>query len=144
MIVNGMKERKLGEFDWKCKDASCYFQSMETYSQWSNSAKLKIRELKKGATMKLTQSADQYESYDPSHTAHDNYHLDGHVPKMVVSGETNDISLFFECDFWEWDKFLDKVVTFPGNPLVLGEYLGLTIDVGLVMIQCIMKANVKI
>ena len=56
MIVDNAKEMKLGEFDWKCKEASCYLQSMEPYSPWSNSAERQIRELKKGAARKLTRS----------------------------------------------------------------------------------------
>jgi hypothetical protein len=56
MIVDGAKEMKLGEFARKCTEASCYLQSTEPYSQWSNSAKREIRELKKGATRKLTRS----------------------------------------------------------------------------------------
>jgi hypothetical protein len=56
MIVDDSKEMKLGEFAWKCKEASCCFWSMEPYSPWSNSAKCEIRELKKGAARNLTMS----------------------------------------------------------------------------------------
>ncbi len=36
MIVGNMKEMKTGEFARKCKEASCYLQSTEPYSPWSN------------------------------------------------------------------------------------------------------------
>ena len=52
----GAKEMRLGEFAQKCKEATCYLQSTKPYSPWSNSTKREIRELKKGATRKLTQS----------------------------------------------------------------------------------------
>jgi hypothetical protein len=54
MIVDNAKEMKLGEFAWKCNEASCYLQSMEPYSPWSNSTECEIGELKKGAARKLT------------------------------------------------------------------------------------------
>eukprot|EP00804_Cyclotella_cryptica_P012541 CCRYP_019921-RA/>CCRYP_019921-RA protein AED:0.43 eAED:0.43 QI:0/-1/0/1/-1/1/1/0/150 len=78
MIVDGTKEMKMEEFARKCNEALCYLQSTEPYSPWSNSAKREIRELKKGAARKLTQSgapqrlwyfALEYESYVRSHTA---------------------------------------------------------------------------
>jgi hypothetical protein len=66
------KEMKLREFTKKCKEASCYLQSMEPYSSWSNSTEHEIRELKKGTGRKLTRSgapcrlwcfALEYEAY---------------------------------------------------------------------------------
>jgi hypothetical protein len=30
MIVNGVKEMKLGQFAWKCKEASCYLRGTKT------------------------------------------------------------------------------------------------------------------
>ena len=56
MIVDNEKEMKLGDFAWKCKEATCYLQGTQPYSPWSNSAKCEIRELKKGAARKLTWS----------------------------------------------------------------------------------------
>eukprot|EP00804_Cyclotella_cryptica_P022264 CCRYP_020542-RA/>CCRYP_020542-RA protein AED:0.22 eAED:-0.25 QI:0/0/0/0.5/1/1/2/0/420 len=132
MIVDGAKEMRLGEFAWKCKEASCLLQSTEPYSPWSNSAEREIRELKKGAARKLTRSgaplrlwcfALEYEAYVRSHTAHDIYCLDGRVPEMVVSGETADISHFCEFGFWDWVKFRDQGIAFPGDALILGKVL---------------------
>eukprot|EP00804_Cyclotella_cryptica_P020249 CCRYP_010925-RA/>CCRYP_010925-RA protein AED:0.44 eAED:0.44 QI:0/0/0/1/0/0/2/0/119 len=119
MNVDGAKEMKMGEF-------AC----TEPYSPWSNSAKHEIRELKKGAAWKLTRSgapqwlwcfALEYESYVWSHTTHDIYCLDGRVPETVVLGETADISPFCEFGFWDWVKFRDQGVAFPGDALVLGK-----------------------
>jgi hypothetical protein len=61
-----------------------------------------------------------------------------------VSGETADISPFCEFGFWDWVKFRDKGVPYPDDALVLGKYLGPSIDVGPAMTQCIMKANGEI
>jgi hypothetical protein len=153
MIVDGAKEMKLGEFARKCKEASCYLQSMEPYSPWSNSAEHEIRELKKGAARKLTRSgaprwmwcfALECESYVCSHTAHDIYCLDSRVHETIVSGETADIRPFCEFGFWDWVQFRDHGIAFPDNALVIGKYLGPSIDVGKAMTQRIMKANGEI
>jgi len=153
MIVDNAKEMKLAEIARKCKEASCYLQSMESYSPWSNSSEREIRELKMGATRKQTWSGEprqlwcfalEYESYIRSHTAHDIYRLDGRVPKTVVSGETADTSSFCEFGSWDWVKFREKGVAFPDDTLVLGKYLGSSIDVGPAMTQLIMKANGEI
>jgi hypothetical protein len=153
MIIDGAKEMKLGEFAQKCKEAHCYLQSMEPYSPWSNSAKREIRELKKGAARKLTQSgaprqmwcfALEYKLYVRLHTTHDIYRLDGRVPKTVVSGETADICPFCEFGFWDWVKFREQGVAFPGDAMVLDKYLGPSIDVGLAMTSRILKANGKL
>ena len=85
----------------------------------------------------------EYESYIHSHTAHDIYSLDERVPETVVSGETADISPFCEFGFWDWVKFRDQGVAFPDDALVLGKYLGPSIDVGPAMTSQVMKANGK-
>jgi hypothetical protein len=153
MIVDSVREMKLGEFAQKCKEASCHLQSTEPYSPWSNSAKYEIRELKKGAARKLTQSGAprglwrfvlEYQSYVHSHTADDINSLDGWVPETVASGETADISPFCEFGFWDWVKFQETGAPYPDNTLVLGKYLGPSIDVDSTMTQRIMKANGEI
>jgi hypothetical protein len=65
-------------------------------------------------------------------------------PKMVISGETADISPFFEFCYWNWVRFGDKDITFPDDVLVLGKYHGLNIDVGHAIMQCVTKANGKV
>ena len=86
----------------------------------------------------------EYKSYVRSHTAHDIYCLDCHVPETVVSGETADISPFCEFGFWDWVKFREKRVAFPYDTLVLGKYLGPSKYMGPAMTQRIMKANGEI
>ena len=81
----------------------------------------------------------EYKSYVRLHTAHDFYRLDGRVPETVVTGETADISPFCEFGFWDWDKVREHGVAFPDDAMVLGKYLGPSIDVGPAMTSCIMK-----
>jgi hypothetical protein len=108
MIVDNAKEMKLGEFARKCKEAHCYLRSTEPYSSWSNSVEREMRELKKGAARKLTRSgaplrmwcfALEYKSYAHSHTTHDIFQLDGHVPEMVVSGKLPTLALSVRSAF---------------------------------------------
>ncbi|KAL7487724.1 hypothetical protein ACHAW6_013295 [Cyclotella cf. meneghiniana] len=152
MIVDSANEMRLGEFAQKYNDAMYSLWGTEPYSPWSNSTKREIRELKKGAARKLTRSgaprrlwcfALEYESYVRSHTAHDIFQLDGHVPKMVILGETADISPFCKFGFWDWVKFRDKGVAFPDDQMVLGKYLGPSIDARPAMMQHVMKAKVN-
>eukprot|EP00804_Cyclotella_cryptica_P024181 CCRYP_019499-RA/>CCRYP_019499-RA protein AED:0.42 eAED:0.48 QI:0/0/0/1/0.5/0.33/3/0/265 len=44
-------------------------------------------------------------------------------PETVVSGETSDISPFCEFGFWDWVKFRDQGVAFPGGALAFGKVL---------------------
>ncbi|KAL7474927.1 hypothetical protein ACHAW6_000870 [Cyclotella cf. meneghiniana] len=53
MIVDGAKEMRLGEFAWKCKEATCYLWGAQPYSPWSNSDEREIGEIKKGTARKL-------------------------------------------------------------------------------------------
>jgi hypothetical protein len=62
----------------------------------------------------------------------------------VVYGKIADISSFCEFVVWDRVKFQEKGVTFPCDTLVLGKYLGPSIDVGPAMTQHIMKANGEI
>ncbi len=62
--------------------------------------------------------------------SHDIFKLDREVPETIMSGETANISQFCEFGWYEWVKFCSTTVSFPEDPLVLGKYLGLSIDVG--------------
>ncbi len=47
-----------------------------------------------------------------------------------MSGNTANISQFCELGWYEWVKFHSITVSFPEDLLVLGKYLGLSIDIG--------------
>ncbi len=64
------------------------------------------------------------------HMAHNIFKLDGEVPETMMSSETADIREFCELGWDEWVKFCSITVSFPEDPLVLGKYLGPSIDVG--------------
>ena len=59
------------------------------------------------------------ETYIRSNTAHEIYKLDGDVPKTVMSGETSDMSQFFELDCFEWVMFQNETAEHPDNELKL-------------------------
>ncbi|KAL7476070.1 LOW QUALITY PROTEIN: hypothetical protein ACHAW6_001951 [Cyclotella cf. meneghiniana] len=134
MIVDNAKEIKLREFSWKCKEAICYLQGTKSNSPWSNSTEHEKRKLtQSGVPRWLWCFALEYKSYVCSHTAHDIFQ--GHAPETVVLGKTADISPFCEFGFWDSFKFQDRDVAFPDNQLVLGKYLGISIDMGPLMMQ---------
>ena len=149
-IVDGSLEQVKGEFRRKLKEASCRLKQTEPYSPWQNAAEGNIRELKKGAGRKMIKSGSPkklwddclvLESYIRSNTAHDIYMLHGEVPETIMSGETSDISQFCEFEWYEWVKFRDSAVQFPEDSLVLGRYLGPSIDVGPALTAKILKQN---
>ena len=70
--------------------------------------------------------------------------LNGEVPETIMSGETSDISQFCEFEWYEWVYFRDTVVSFPEDKLVLGRYLGPSIDVGPALTAKILKQNGEI
>jgi hypothetical protein len=77
------------------------------------------------------------------HTTHDIVQLDGRVPETVVLGKTAVISPYCELGFWDRVEFREQGVAFPDDALVLGKYLGPSIDVGLAMTSRVMKADGK-
>eukprot|EP00804_Cyclotella_cryptica_P029441 CCRYP_013347-RA/>CCRYP_013347-RA protein AED:0.44 eAED:0.44 QI:0/0/0/1/0/0/3/0/121 len=118
MIVDGAKEMRLGEFARKCKEASLPLAEHGALFSMGT---------QKGAARKLTRSgalAGCVRGLCPPHTAHDIYRLDGRVPETVVSGETADISPFCEFGFWDWVKFRDQGVAFPGDASHFWQVLG--------------------
>ncbi len=71
----------------------------------------------------------EYEAYVRSHVAHDIVKLDGEVPKTIMSGKTAKISQFCELSWYKWVKYCSTTISFPEDPLVLGKYLGPSIDI---------------
>ncbi len=53
MVMDSLKEQKLGKFCPKLQDASCEKRTKELYSPWQNAAEQEINVLKKGAGWKL-------------------------------------------------------------------------------------------
>ena len=59
----------------------------------------------------------------------------------MVQGETSDISLFCELEWYGWVKYRDNTAPHLQDKLKLGRYLGLSIDIGPAMRAKILKAN---
>ena len=55
MTIDGSKEQTLGTFRKKCREADCPIKQIEKDSPFANSAEREIREIKKGAGVKMTQ-----------------------------------------------------------------------------------------
>lgn len=65
--------------------------------------------------------------------------LKGETPATVVSGETADISEFADHGLYDWIKFRDTIMAYPDSRMVLGRYLGPSIDIGPVISAKILK-----
>ena len=154
MVMDGSKEHNLGKFHQKLKDAFCYKRHTEPYSPCLNATKVTIREVKKGSSRKMIKTGThkfmwdhslELEALIRSNTALDYHILDGEVPEMLMNGQADDISHICEYDWFDWLMFRDGPhVSYPGDNLVLGRYLGPTLDVGPAMCAKILKNNGKV
>ncbi len=86
----------------------------------------------------------EYEAYVRSHMAHDIFKLDEEVPETIMSCKTAKLSQFCELGWYEWVKFRSTTVSFPEDLLVLGKFLGLSIDIGPVMTTKILTPTGKV
>jgi hypothetical protein len=129
MVMDGSKEQTLGEFRRKCCEASCQTKQTEDDTPWSNAAKDGVRELKKASarqTLKkhspkcLWDDAMELQAHILSHTAGNQFGLNGETPETMLSGETADILEFAEFRWCDWIKFRDTKVPCAQDKLVLG------------------------
>lgn len=153
MVLDGSKEQTLGQFAKKLREACCHKRQIEPHSPWMNAAEMNIREIKRGSSRKMIKSQSPKKLWDHSLelearirscTAHDLYKLNGEVPETVMTGQTADISIICEYQWYEWVMFIDAPAQFPNDRKALGRYLGPSIDVGPAMSAKILKANGEI
>ena len=150
MVMDGAKAQIHGNFRRKCTEADCRTKQTEPYTPFSNSAEGAIREVKKSSGRKMMESqcpkrlwddCIELESFIKSHTAIDIWQLEGQVPQTRMTGQTADISQFFELGWYEWCMYHDSAISFPEDKLILGRWLGPSIDVGPAMTGKILKNN---
>ena len=150
MVMDGAREQIHGEFRRKCREASVYVKQIEPHSPWQDAAENIVRETKNGvarqmftskAPKRLWDDCIELVAYQQSNTWNARFVNEGEVPETVMSGETSDISTFCQHDWYEWIKFRDTTIDFPEDKVVLGRYLGPSIDVGPAMTAKILKAN---
>ena len=78
-------------------------------------------------------------------TALDYHILDVKVPEMLTTGQAADISHIREYAWFDWVIFCDGPhVLYPNKNLVLGRYLGPTLNVGSAMCAKMLKRNGKV
>jgi hypothetical protein len=139
MVMDNAKTQVLGKFRQKSREADCRVKSTEPHTPFSNAAESAIRELKKATGRRLTASGCpkrlwddcmELESFIRSHTALDIWQLQGQVPQTFMTGQTADISQFYELEWYEWCFYHDSAIKFPNNKFRLGRWLGPAIDVG--------------
>ena len=97
--------------------------------------------LKTKSPKKLWDDCMELEAYIRSNKAHDIYELQGEVPETLIFGETSNITQFSELGWYEWVCFGDTAVTYPGDKVVLGRYLGPSMNVGPALTAKMLKAN---
>jgi hypothetical protein len=151
--MDGAREQTMGEFRRKCREVGTHVRQTEPHTPFSNAAERAIKELKKGAGRQMVRSKApkvlwdhciEREAYVRSNTALDISSLQGQVPETLISGETSDISTLAEFQWYEWCKFRDSVVAYPGDKELLGRDLGPAIDIGPAHTRKVLKQNGQI
>jgi hypothetical protein len=96
MVMDGSKEQTLGEFRRMCREASCRIKQTEHDTPWSDAAEKRARELKKASarqTLKkhspkcLWDDAMELQAHILSHTAGNQFGLNGETPRRQCSQE---------------------------------------------------------
>ena len=150
IVMDGAKEQTMGTFRKKAKEMGARVKQTEPYSAWLNACEGAIRETKRGAGRKMTKSRSprnlwdhcmELEAFIRSHTALDQYELQGQVPETIMSGQTADISQFSEFAWYDWIIWWDTSSGFPEAKEVLGRWLGPAVDIGPAMTAKVLKQN---
>ncbi len=123
------------------------------YFPRQNSVEREIKLLKKGSRHKmlalgmlhhLWDNCLELEAYICYHSVNSVFHLDGKVPETYMSGETADISQFFEMARYNWILYHLGKGDYPDEPLCLWKYLGPAIDVRPAMTAKILQHNSEV
>jgi hypothetical protein len=150
IVMDGAKEQTMGSFRKKAKEMGARVKQTEPYSPWSNACEAAIRETKRGAGRKMTKARSprnlwdhclELEGFIRSHTALDQYELEGQVPETIMSGQTADISQFAEFGWYDWIVWWDTSSGFPEAKELLGRWLGPAADIGPAMTAKVLKQN---
>ena len=101
IVMDGAREKIMNKFKEACQDAKVQVQQLEYNSPWLNRSEGAVRENKRAARRAMKKSALPARLWDYCaelqakiicHTAHDIPTLNVQVPKIVVTGNTADIS----------------------------------------------------
>ena len=150
LIMDGAREQTMGQFRKKAKEVDCHIKPLEPYTPWANAAESAIRELKRAAGRKMVSTKTpkclwddclENEAIIRSLTAHGTYALKDEVPETLVTGETPDISLISEFQWYQWIKWYDQNAPFPQDKYVLGRYCGPSFEISSAMCAKILKQN---
>ena len=150
LIMDGSKEQTLGEFRKKARQADCHIKQIEPKTPQQNAAETGVKQIKNGvgrkmftskAPKRLWDDCAEFEGYIQSNTWNGRLENNDEVPETIISGETAEISPLVQLRWYEWVMFRDTAVKFPDDKMVLGRYLGPSIDIGPAMTAKILKAN---
>ena len=150
MVTDDSKEQTQGDFRRKLREADCHPRVTEPYSPWQQAAEGCIRELKRGSTRKMIKTGSpktlwdhclELEALVRSNTSNDIYMTNGQVPETIMKGTTADISHIAEFGWYDWVMFRDNIPSYPDDKLILGRYLGPTLDTGSALTAKILKDN---
>ena len=101
IVVDNSKEKSLGKFDNKFREAACHLVNIEPYFSWTMATKGCIKHLNQVSSQKMLKSSIPKRLWDHCiglealirwNTALAFYGLEDQVPETVMTGQTADIS----------------------------------------------------
>ena len=138
IVVNNSKEQSLDKFASKCREAYCHLVNTEPYSPWIMAAKGCIKHIKYDSSRKILKSASpkrlwghciELEALIRLNSALGINGLEGQVPKTVMTGQTSDIINLCEYEWFHWMMYYQSKERYLDYKMVMGQYLGPSIDV---------------
>ncbi len=125
-------------------------QLTEPHSPWQNKAEREIQELKKHfrRIMHRSRCPEVFWDYGLQFTAQIRERMswptcDGRTPLEILTGETPDISVHLDFDFYSWVKFHDRH-NGQGLENEVGRWLGVALNAGQAMTYYVLKSTGKV
>ena len=129
IIVDKSKDKSLGRFSSKCRDAYFHLVNTETYSPCMMAAKGCIEHLKQGSSRKMLKSAStkqlwyhciEIKALIRSYTALYIYGLEVQAPETVMTGQTADTSNLCEYEWFQWVMYYQPKEGYPDDKMAMG------------------------
>lgn len=149
MVTDNAPELVKGEWGKMLKVHYVEAKTTEPHSPWQNRAEAGIREHKKATRrhMNRRRCPLPFWDYCSEYTSDMRSSLSlasnpgGRSGKEIMTGETNDISVFLHFDWYQPVHFYEETNKFPDDKRELGRWLGPAHDVGQALCYWIVKPN---
>ena len=129
IIVDNYKEKYLGKFASKCREADCHLVNTETYSLCIMHSKGCIKHLKQVLSRKMLESEIPKRLWDNCielealirlNIALDIYGIEAQVPETLMTGQTAKISNICEYEWFQWGMYYQPKEGYTDDNMEMG------------------------